>query len=981
MRNLKKFLALVLALMMVVSVMVTVSAADYTDQADIDYDEAVAVMTAVGMVEGGDQGQFDPDSNLTRAQAATLIVRLLRGTEEGLGAPTAPFIDVPATHWAAGAINYCSLNNLIDGDGQGHFYPDEGVTGVQMAKLLLVALGYDSKNEGFTGADWERNVATIALGSKVNMLKGGNFAIDKAEISRQEACLMAFNTIQAQTVEYSGGTNVTLSDGTTITVNATRNYSKDPFYTTEYNGKLENVSADGTAGATDEFDRPTTQKWTYDDKSVYDEAAATVAVFTDEVTEIKTVNDALTGYQIGKAASGTVSATEGVTNDTLAAGIVSRDGVPESFGSSNDSAAKRIMGLTGNGKRVEVYANAEKVITKIVVIEEHVRKLIKSDFIAATDTVPAHVNLSGASYPDAGLAVGDIVLYTVGQNSDGDAVIGELTKLEPTVAKVTHTGTTGTAKYIRLDGAATKYYKAATELTGTVFGKVLPSSTTSYDVYTDSYGYVVYLTEHATAQEETALTYYYVIKVETRKGTAGSVLTGTDGVAVASVVDPATGETSVIDLAVKNDNGTWKIVNAEGKATVDFGNDGGSYGSIDKHFVAAVAQDDGKLGISVVGDGADNSLDYTQGGRQLTTETGDKVYVNADTKLTVVTVGGTADAPTYEAETITGYTNFQTLTGTKAAYTIVGASGAATNVYVVINKQTSSAVYGIFTGDGETSADGAAQNFLVNGQPATYYWKSGDGVTLGSALTSTNIGTYYKLTVSGSALLNAEAQTSDTGSISTKDEVTHIEDDYIVFKTNKEKDVAADYVVYLVTGTDTKKVSVGSLSLYDEVKAYAVDPTKTINAENPISVIIIEAADQAIKDTDLATVAEITAWNAGTTQSHESDDKKADRSDLSAEISATGELELKTSSESETYFGKGASVTVTLKAKVNGAGIKASTADSYAESVSVTFTYDSSWTASPAKVKVISADGTEAVDEITLSMKGSLTNLTADAAE
>ena len=61
MRNLKKILALVLALMMVVSVMVVASAASFNDYDDVDeidsdYAEAVEVLTNMGVFRGFDGG-------------------------------------------------------------------------------------------------------------------------------------------------------------------------------------------------------------------------------------------------------------------------------------------------------------------------------------------------------------------------------------------------------------------------------------------------------------------------------------------------------------------------------------------------------------------------------------------------------------------------------------------------------------------------------------------------------------------------------------------------------------------------------------------------------------------------------------------------------------------------------------------------------------------------------------------------------------
>ena len=94
----KKFLSLVLALVMTMS-LVTVSAGakDFTDDSEITYKEAVDVISALGVVDGYSDGDFRPDDVLTRGAAAKIICNLILGptTASALAASTAPFKDVP----------------------------------------------------------------------------------------------------------------------------------------------------------------------------------------------------------------------------------------------------------------------------------------------------------------------------------------------------------------------------------------------------------------------------------------------------------------------------------------------------------------------------------------------------------------------------------------------------------------------------------------------------------------------------------------------------------------------------------------------------------------------------------------------------------------------------------------------------------------------------------------------------------------------
>ena len=112
----KKFLSLVLALVMTMS-LVTISAGaeDFTDDASINYEEAVDVMSAVGVVGGYADGSFNPTAGLSRGAAAKIICNLILGptTAAALSADTAPFSDVAVDNVYAGYIAYCVQQGIV----------------------------------------------------------------------------------------------------------------------------------------------------------------------------------------------------------------------------------------------------------------------------------------------------------------------------------------------------------------------------------------------------------------------------------------------------------------------------------------------------------------------------------------------------------------------------------------------------------------------------------------------------------------------------------------------------------------------------------------------------------------------------------------------------------------------------------------------------------------------------------------------------
>ena len=218
----KKFLSLVLALVMTMS-LVTISAGakDFTDDDKITYDEAVAVISEIGVVSGDKDGSFRPTDSLTRQAAAKIICNMILGptTAVELHADTAPYRDVPANYEFAGYIAYCQKQGIISGYNDGTFRPTAPLTGYAFMKMLLGALGYDAKVEQYEGPNWSINVAKRALGIGLAEGQTSEFSGIKP-VTREEAALYAFNTLQADLVKYGtrlttnvNGTEVTLASG------------------------------------------------------------------------------------------------------------------------------------------------------------------------------------------------------------------------------------------------------------------------------------------------------------------------------------------------------------------------------------------------------------------------------------------------------------------------------------------------------------------------------------------------------------------------------------------------------------------------------------------------------------------------------------------------------------------------------------------------------------------------------------------------
>ena len=205
MRNLKKVLSLVLCVAMMLSVMVVGAGAAFSDQSKIKNTEAVDACTALNIIGGYPDGSFKPEGNITRAEVTKMIcVALNGGKNPAVSTNTTPtFSDVrnnANAAWAEGYIESCAAQGIVSGVGGGKFAPNGNVTGVQLAKMLLVSLGYKSENEGFTGNAWATNVNVRA--AQKGLYDGLEAMDTNAAITRDNAAQMVWNAMNAYEVEY-----------------------------------------------------------------------------------------------------------------------------------------------------------------------------------------------------------------------------------------------------------------------------------------------------------------------------------------------------------------------------------------------------------------------------------------------------------------------------------------------------------------------------------------------------------------------------------------------------------------------------------------------------------------------------------------------------------------------------------------------------------------------------------------------------------
>lgn len=250
MRNFKKFLALVLAMLMVVSAAATVSA--FSDVAeDNQYAAAIADLVEKGIVNGVGDDKFNPDGSVERYQMALMMARALDPdkTNEEWAEGMSIFTDV--TEWY-GAINYAYMNGIVTGIGNLQFAPHAGIRYQDALIMALRALGYTVDVSG--DPYW---LAAYNQAAKIGLTK--NVAVNKGDkvLTRAETAQVIYNMLY--TTPADGGATIaaknfgeaTIKNTTTFVITATgaQSYTgtseavADDKYVT-----IQKLNADGTLG-------------------------------------------------------------------------------------------------------------------------------------------------------------------------------------------------------------------------------------------------------------------------------------------------------------------------------------------------------------------------------------------------------------------------------------------------------------------------------------------------------------------------------------------------------------------------------------------------------------------------------------------------------------------------------------------------------------------------------------------------------------
>lgn len=196
----RKFFVTTATAALVASAIVPVaSAAELKDADSISSwaKEAVQFLTDKGFIQGDEKGNFNPAGTLTRAEAAEVLSKALDLKATG----TEDFSDVDEKDWFYNAV-LATSPELFDGMGNGKFEPKAQLTREQAAKVIVEGyqLTGETNLNQFADASkaskWAVSYLEIAVANGVINGKGSLLA-PQDKISREEFATMIKRTIDA----------------------------------------------------------------------------------------------------------------------------------------------------------------------------------------------------------------------------------------------------------------------------------------------------------------------------------------------------------------------------------------------------------------------------------------------------------------------------------------------------------------------------------------------------------------------------------------------------------------------------------------------------------------------------------------------------------------------------------------------------------------------------------------------------------------
>lgn len=164
------------------------------------YEEPIQILQALDIMNGDGDGKFRPDDTIKRSEVTKMAVLAMGlGDAAESAKGVSNYPDVPVDHWANGYINVATAQNLVVGYDTGEFLPDKEITYAEAMTIFVRAMGYEVYAQSKGGFPQGYIVAGSNNGLTKNV-QGSN----ASPISRGNVAFMTVNALDANMMEQTG---------------------------------------------------------------------------------------------------------------------------------------------------------------------------------------------------------------------------------------------------------------------------------------------------------------------------------------------------------------------------------------------------------------------------------------------------------------------------------------------------------------------------------------------------------------------------------------------------------------------------------------------------------------------------------------------------------------------------------------------------------------------------------------------------------
>ncbi len=163
--------------------------------------DVIESMAGKGLIAGRSEDEFAPGENITRAEFAALITRMLRITDGGEKVPL--FTDVAEDKWYQNSVQQAYAHDLMKGKGENIFDPEGKITRQEIAAVIANVLqqqgflpGNNTSLDNFTDKEqigsWAQASVSLAAHHKIVAGKSDGSFAPREEATRAEAAVMLY---------------------------------------------------------------------------------------------------------------------------------------------------------------------------------------------------------------------------------------------------------------------------------------------------------------------------------------------------------------------------------------------------------------------------------------------------------------------------------------------------------------------------------------------------------------------------------------------------------------------------------------------------------------------------------------------------------------------------------------------------------------------------------------------------------------------